>query len=117
LVNCLHNRQRTRCPLTPGDDALDGLLQQLQDPHSDLSRQWDQEHDERLIQGILEWAENNLTAYEWDVFKWTAVEGQATADVGRELGRTPAAILVAKGRALAAIRQEFKDLLDDASLV
>ena len=48
---------------TPG--GFDDLLDRLQDPASELSRQWDREHDQRLLRRLLEQVEPEFQAKTW----------------------------------------------------
>src|SRR5262249_7484087 len=55
-VNCLRDhwkRQRHR-PVGTGDSDFLDLLQQLEDPRSEPSRLWDEEHDRHVAQRLLE---------------------------------------------------------------
>ncbi len=48
----------------------------------------------------------------WQAFWKVQIEGQSTADVGAELGMTPAAVRKAKLRVLRRLREELGDLLE-----
>src|SRR4029079_483351 len=54
LVNRLQHfwRSRQARPLATGDSDLAARLQELEDPHSSLSRQWDREHDRHVAQRL-----------------------------------------------------------------
>src|SRR5262245_13129483 len=66
-VNCLRDfwrAQRLR-PLATGDSNLQQMLDQLEDPDSALSHQWDQEHDRHVTGRLLEMIKPMFEATTW----------------------------------------------------
>src|SRR5262245_48319957 len=61
------NRSRTywradkRRPTAVGGSDFHSVLEQLEDPDSELSRQWDHEHDQHVITRLLELLEGDFT--------------------------------------------------------
>jgi RNA polymerase sigma factor (sigma-70 family) len=55
LVFRLRNfwRKRERRPMTPGDSDLEHRLSQLDDPASEMSQLWNQQHDQHVAQRLL----------------------------------------------------------------
>jgi RNA polymerase sigma-70 factor (ECF subfamily) len=103
-----HIRAAGRKPL--GDDAL---LAEIEDPASELSRRWDEEHDQHVLRGLLALAEPEFAPTTWAAFVRTALDGRPAAEVAAELGLTPNAVHVARSRALARLRAEAAGFLDD----
>jgi RNA polymerase sigma-70 factor (ECF subfamily) len=52
-----HQRRGRKQAAALGGSAEDSPLAQLDDPHSELSRQWDEEHDRHVLRRLLELAE------------------------------------------------------------
>jgi RNA polymerase sigma factor (sigma-70 family) len=108
-VNRLRVVWRTR-PATTGDDVLARLLQ-LEDPASDLSRTWDEEHDRHVAGTMLDAIRLEFQPATWRAFESTVRDGLPTADVARELGLSVNAVLIAKSRVLKRLREKAGDLL------
>jgi RNA polymerase sigma-70 factor (ECF subfamily) len=113
-VNCLRNfwRARQARPTATGDSNFIGMLDNLADPESDLSQQWDREHDQHVTKQLLELIKPSFEAATWTAFQRVAIDGAAPADVAAELGITVNAVFIAKSRVMSRLRQEGKDLLD-----
>src|ERR1700682_278464 len=65
LVNRLrqHRRSRRSLPLPTRDEAL---LDQLEDTHSDLARNWDLEHDQHIMGRLLELVRPDFGPATWE---------------------------------------------------
>jgi RNA polymerase sigma-70 factor (ECF subfamily) len=95
-----------------GQADLDAALDRLEDPDSDLSRLWDEEHDRHVARRLLELIEPEFEPTTWQAFRLLVLEGRPTGDVARELGVSPNAVRIAKSRVLARFRKEVEGLLD-----
>lgn len=114
LVHRLRDFWRSRQvrPLAIGDSDLGQLLEQLEDPHSGLSRLWDEEHDRHVIRRLLEVIEPEFTPSTWQAFRRVALEGKDEEAVAGELGLSVHAVFVAKSRVLCRLRREAEGLID-----
>ena len=105
-------RSRKNRPVALGCPLEESPLTRLADPNSELSRQWDREHDRyvlsRLLELIAPWFEPATLA----AFRRVAFDGIAPARAAEELGLSLNAVLVAKSRVLSKLRQEAKGLMD-----
>lgn len=106
-------QSRRRRPRVVGNDAGRSLLSQLEDPHGDISRQWDEEHDRHVLCKLMEiiqdegqFAPTTLTA-----FRRTVLDEAKAADVAAELGISVNAVLLAKSRGLKRLRQDAGELI------
>lgn len=90
---------------------LDRVVDQLEDPASDLSRQWDQEHDRHVVHRLLERIEGDFEAKTWQVFRKVVIEDAEPAAVAAELQLNLAGVWNAKSRVLRRLRQEADGLL------
>jgi RNA polymerase sigma-70 factor (ECF subfamily) len=101
------NRQAVLSP-QPRADWVD----QLADPRSALSRQWDQEHDRHLARRLLASIQMEFNPKTWQVFQMLVLDDRPAAEVARDLGLTANAVYVAKARVLARLRTELRGLME-----
>ena len=116
-VNCLRDHWRSatrRRDRGAGDTQVDQLLDQLADPHSGLSRQWDQEHDRHVAARLLKLIEPHFQPATWRAFERVALDGVSPDAAAAELGISVNAVFIAKSRVLTRLRQESRGLLDGA---
>lgn len=99
-------------PIATADSDMVQMLHELEDPHSDLSRQWDREHDRHVTHFFLKKLQPDFEPMTWKAFVGVVMDGKDTAAVAVELGTTPNAVRIAKSRVLRRLRQESKGLLD-----
>jgi RNA polymerase sigma-70 factor (ECF subfamily) len=107
VVNLLREFWRKR----PSAES-ESVLGQLIDPHSSLSRLWEEQHDRHVLHGLLELVRPQFSECIWRAFARLALDGAAPRDVAEELGTTVNAVWIAKSRVLARLRQEAAGLLD-----
>jgi RNA polymerase sigma-70 factor (ECF subfamily) len=92
-------------------DKVQGLLDQLADPSSDLVRQWDQDHD-RHVYKLAALVRPDFEARTWQAFTRFALEGVPASQVARELAMSESAVIQAKARVLKRLREEAGLMLD-----
>ena len=95
-----------------GGSGATAALQLIEDPDSDLNRQWDEEHDGFVLDCLLDLVEEEFEPAPLQAFRRLAFDGAAGAAVAAELGMSVAAVYAAKSRVLARIRQEAEGLID-----
>jgi RNA polymerase sigma-70 factor, ECF subfamily len=105
-------RARQARPAATGDSDFVRVLEQLEDPHSELSRLWDREHDQLVVRRAMELIEPEFTPSTWQAFRRLAVDGAAVEAVAAEMGLTANAVLIAKSRVFSRLRQEIGGLVD-----
>jgi RNA polymerase sigma-70 factor (ECF subfamily) len=106
-VNLLREHWRSRP--TP---ATDSVLSQLADDGGGLSRVWDEQHDRHVLHALMEQVRPEFTESSWQAFRRVTLDGAAARDVAKELGVTVNAVLIARSRVLARLRQEAQGLID-----
>jgi RNA polymerase sigma-70 factor (ECF subfamily) len=113
LVNRLRGfwRRRKQRPAASGDSGVQRLLDQLQDPHSELSRQWDREHDRQVLRQLLARLEGGFAESTRQAFRRVVLDGISPEAAAQELGLSANAVVIAKCRVLKALRQEGRGLL------
>jgi RNA polymerase sigma-70 factor, ECF subfamily len=107
-------RARQARPLATGDSEMAAMLDQLADPHSDLSRLWDVEHDRHLAHRLLARIEPDFEPAMWQAFRRTVLDGLRASTVAAELGVSVNAVFLAKSRVLRRLRQEMRGFSDGA---
>jgi RNA polymerase sigma-70 factor (ECF subfamily) len=95
-----------------GGSGVTAALQQLEDPASDLNRQWDAEHDRYVLRCVLDLVEEEFEPRTLQAFRRLALEGATGAEAAQELGLSVAAVYVAKSRVLQRLRQVAEGLID-----
>jgi RNA polymerase sigma-70 factor (ECF subfamily) len=93
-----------------GED-VERALTQLEDPDSDLARQWDREHDKHVVQKLLAVVRTDFDPKTWQAFTRFALDEAPAADVARELDMSEGAVVQAKSRVLKRLREEAGDLM------
>ena len=88
------------------------MLDELEAPHSDLSRLWDQQHDQHVARRLMELVQPQFEPATWRAFRRVVLDGVKAAVVATELGMTVNAVLLAKSRVLSRLRQEVQGLTD-----
>ncbi|HJT77927.1 MAG TPA: sigma-70 family RNA polymerase sigma factor [Gemmataceae bacterium] len=113
VLNRLRTFRRARRPLpVGGDPSMQGALDGLEAPDSDLSRRWDEEHDRHVVRRLLELIEPEFEPATWRAFRMVVLEGRPTREAAAELGVSANAVRIAKSRVLARFRQEIDGLID-----
>ena len=114
LVYRLRNfwRNRQARPEAIGSSDFLKRLEQLEDPHSDLSRAWDAEHDRYVVERLLELIRAEFMPSTWSAFCRTALDGVPEEAVATELSITRNAVFIAKSRVLSRLRKEIEGLVE-----
>jgi RNA polymerase sigma-70 factor, ECF subfamily len=90
------------------DKAAVGVsLDELTDPDSALSREWDRDHDTHLAVRAMARIRVDFTDTTWAAFARQVIDGRPALEVATELGISRNAALVAKSRVLARVRAEL----------
>jgi RNA polymerase sigma-70 factor (ECF subfamily) len=106
LANHVRKFFRTR-PESPSVD-----LDAVADPHSELGRLWDREHDEHLATRAMRLVERDFTPITWQAFRRQVIDGRPPAEVADELALSLNAVILAKSRVLKRVRAELQGLLE-----
>ena len=110
-VNRLREFWRARPPAGQVAQSA-ALLEELEDPASDLGRWWDEEHNRHVLNGLLRLVERDFAANTWRAFRRVVLDDLPADTVAAELGMTVNAVLIAKSRVLSRLRQEASGMVD-----
>lgn len=107
----LHFRRSGRHLQAVGGDSAFLKLQDLADPHVDLSEEDAPAEIQGLYRRALELVRAEFEDRTWQMFWETVVENRAPADVAAQFQVTPAAVRKAKSRVLHRLKEEAGDLV------
>jgi len=105
-------RSRRTGPLAPGNMDFLQLADQLDDPSSQLSRLWDEEHDRHVLKGLLELMEAEFEPKTLEAFRRVTLKDEPAKIVSIELDMSIGAVYVAKSAVLRRLREEATGLID-----
>lgn len=88
------------------------LADRLDDPESQLSRAWDEEHDRHVLRGLLDIMAAEFEPRTLEAFRRVTLKGEPAKAVAVELSMTIGAVYVAKSAVLRRLREEAKGLID-----
>jgi len=113
-TNCLRDFWRARRirPTPLGEQAFLEELAALEDPASELTRQWDQEHDMHVVRSLLERIRPDFEPRTWEAFERVTFRGESPAAVAAALGMTVNAVFIAKSRIMKQLRTLGAGLID-----
>jgi RNA polymerase sigma-70 factor (ECF subfamily) len=86
-------------------------LDQLEDAGSELSRQWDREHDEQVVRRLLAAIQPDFEPRTWEAFRLLVLEDRPGAEVARITGMKLNALYVARSRVLKRLREAVAGLV------
>ena len=115
LLNRLRSywKQRKRRPRAGLDDQSGvAFIEQLEDPASALSQQWDRDHDQFVLQRLMTTVQHDFNSTTWEAFRRCALQEEPAGVVAADLGVTVNAVLTAKSRVLRRLREEAEGLID-----
>ena len=113
-VNCLREAWRGRRfrPSAAGGSDFRLVLEQMEDPASQLSQLWNDEHDQHVLQTLLTQIEPTLSNETWQAFKRVTVDGESPAEVANTMGISVNSVYIAKSRVMSRLREEGRGLLE-----
>lgn len=95
-----------------GGDGVFQMLDQLEDAASNLTQEWNAEHDAYVVRRILAMIETDFEPTTVHVFRRLVLDEVKAPQVAAETGMAVAAVYAAKSRVLQRIRQEAEGLID-----
>lgn len=102
---------KCRTPASGGSDFLQ-MIEQLADPRSPLSAQWDQEHDNHVLVHLLELVDQQFERQSVHAFRLVVLDRVPASTVAVQLNMTVAAVYSAKARILRRLREEANGLIE-----
>jgi RNA polymerase sigma-70 factor (ECF subfamily) len=84
----------------------------LEDPRGRLSRLWEIEHDNHVVQSLLERIRPEFDDRTWDIFQRLVFGGCSPREIARDLGCSPNVVYIAKSHVLKRLRLEASGLVE-----
>lgn len=113
LVNRLRNFWRGKGrDVAGGDSEIARKLNEFEDPNSRLSRIWDRQHDQYLMQRLLAIIEPKFSESTLTAFRRLAIDGKRGDEVAAELNLSLSAVFNAKSRVTRELRRLGKRMID-----
>jgi RNA polymerase sigma-70 factor, ECF subfamily len=106
-------RARGRQVHASGDSGVVEALRQLEDPDSELNRQWDEEHDQYVLRCLLDVMALEFETSTVQAFRRVVLDGAPSEQAAQELGLSVGAVYIAKSRVLNRLRQQAEGLIDE----
>ncbi len=106
-------RSRNYRPAAAGGSTWMEQLQQLEDESSNVSREWNLEHDRHVMARLLEHVRPRFEPKTWEAFRRQMFDGQRADAVATELGMPLNSVYVARSRVLSTLRREAAGLIDE----
>ena len=106
-INLLREHWRER-PQAGAESVLDRIA----DPAGGLSRLWDEQHDRHVLRALMEQVRPEFSEARWRAFCRVSLDGLPPRAAAEELGVSVNAVLIAKSRVLARLRQAARGLID-----
>ncbi len=88
---------------------VEPLIEELQDPSSELSQRWDREHDQHVLNVLLAQLEPDFAPPTWQAFQ-RLLAGEEPKAVAAALGLSMNAVFLAKSRILKRLRDAAEGL-------
>ncbi len=116
-ANLTRNYFRKRnIPRATGSSTFMEMLEQLEDPNSGASREFDKAHDRFVVNRLLTRIAVDFEAETLKIFQFYVIEGHEARQTAEELGVSIATVHTAKSRVLRRLRQMAADLIDEMYL-
>lgn len=99
-------------PRASGDSDFQMMLGELEDPNSEITRRWNEQHDMHVLQQITAAIESEFTEKTMQVFRRHVLKQVDAATVAKQFELSVAGVYQIKSRVLRRLRQEAEGLLD-----
>jgi RNA polymerase sigma-70 factor (ECF subfamily) len=104
-------RARNHQPQATGGSDFLQMIQDLENPHSALSEEWDREYQRYVLRSLLDSLEAELEPATLEAFRRLGLRGEPAAEVAEALSMSVGAVYIAKSRVLRRLREEAAELL------
>lgn len=111
-TNKLREAMRGKQFRFPASDRFHEMISQLEDPDSDLSRDWDLEHDRYVLGKLMDEVRSEFQPRTWQAFIRLVYEGAASETVAAELQMSTQQVYAAKHRVMGKLRTHAKGIIE-----
>ncbi len=109
------NRLRTfwrKCQGKPMAIDMQEMADQLEDSSSEISQQFDRQHDQYVLDQLLELMAQEFEPKTLSAFRLVGLEGKKAEEAAGELDMSVVAVYIAKSRVLRRLREVAHGILD-----
>lgn len=94
------------------DDSASKLLNDLEDPNSDISQLWDKEHDNYVLDQMIDLVRLEFDKRDFEVFTRNAIDGEPAKEISNEMGLSVGNIYKIKFRVLSRLKEVAAGLVE-----
>ncbi len=96
-----------------GSDSVYAMIQQLEDPSSELSERWAAEHDAHVLKVLLKSIDPEFDRETMTAFRKSAIESLPAAQIAKLLNWKVGQVYKAKFQVMTRLRQEAEGLIGE----
>jgi RNA polymerase sigma-70 factor (ECF subfamily) len=105
-------QRRSYRPGPVGTLDWSSLADELADESSDVSRQWNADHDQHVVERLLEIVSAEFQEHSMAAFRRVVLRSEDAETVAKDLGISVNAVRIAQSRVLAALRRVGDGFID-----
>ena len=106
-------RKAKKAPIPAGqNEKLKAHIEQLADPSSEASHEFDKEHDKAVFRCAAEIVRDTVQPTTWKAFQKHVINGEDANAVAKELDVSVNVVLLAKSRLTRRIREEIRGMVE-----
>lgn len=94
------------------DHSAISFLNDLEDPSSDISRLWDEEHDKYVLDEILKLVKTEFVERDFEVFFRNSIKGESAKRISNKTGVSVGNVYKIKFRVITRLKEVAAGLLD-----
>ncbi|MEM9942602.1 MAG: sigma-70 family RNA polymerase sigma factor [Planctomycetota bacterium] len=113
-VNVTRNFLRKRREIGGGGKEIQDMIVQLQDPASELSGQFEREHDQFVMRHILKMTKASFEASTFEIFRYHVLEEHSPDETAQRFQTSLANVYKIKSRVIRKMRELAADLIDES---
>ena len=99
-------------PVATGKSSFQEELNQLADDTSELSRKWNQDYDQFVLNSLMSRIKSDFNQRTWKAFQLFAIDGLKASEVAKQMGISENSVFIAKSRVMSRLRSVGKYILD-----
>lgn len=105
---------QNRAQQRTGTDSVHDMIEQLEDPSSELTQRWDLEHDAFVLKGLIQAIEFEFDSTTMEAFRRSAIHGESAADIAKQLDINVGKVYKSKFQVMTRLREEADGLVGNS---
>lgn len=111
-VNAMREHWRSKPTNLPTDDESGAVFAELQDPNSEMTQYFNQEHNRHVLSYLMDRVKADFRDATWQAFQLLAIEHMSVDEVAEQLNITPNAAFIARSRVMKRLKEVGAELLE-----